>query len=55
MQAILERHISAHRHQLVAAFENWWDKYGVNMSEIEREREIASMTLRRFLTGLRYA
>ena len=35
MQVILERYISAQRQQVVAAFENWWDKYRVTLTEIE--------------------
>jgi type I restriction enzyme M protein len=31
MQVILERYISAQRQQVVAAFENWWDKYRVTL------------------------
>ena len=54
MQLILERYISAQRQQVVAAYENWWDKYRVNLTEIEMERNAAAVTLRRFLTGLRY-
>ncbi|WP_336493037.1 hypothetical protein, partial [Methylobacterium nigriterrae] len=29
MQAIVERYMTAQRKQIVAAFENWWDKYRV--------------------------
>jgi type I restriction enzyme M protein len=31
MQVIVERYISAQRQQVVAAFENWWDKYRVTL------------------------
>ena len=34
---ILERYIGAQRQQVVAAFENWWDKYRVTLTEIEQE------------------
>jgi type I restriction enzyme M protein len=55
MQVILERYISAQRQQVVAAFENWWDKYRVTLTQIEQERDAANRALRSFLGGLRYA
>ena len=55
MQVILERYISAQRQQVVAAFENWWDKYRVTLTDIEHEREEASIALKAFLGGLGYA
>ncbi len=55
MQAILERYISAQRQQVVAAFENWWDKYRVTLTEIEQERGAAESQLRGFLGTLGYA
>ncbi len=54
MQAILGRYIVAQRQQLVAAFENWWDKYRVTLIEIERERDAAAGELRGFLRALAY-
>ena len=35
MNAIVERYIAAQRKQIVAAFENWWDKYRITLAEIE--------------------
>jgi type I restriction enzyme M protein len=55
MQVILERYIRAQRQQVVAAFENWWDKYRVTLTDIERERETASNELMAFLGSLGYA
>lgn len=55
MQVILERYISTQRQQVVAAFENWWDKYRVTMADIERERDAATAELHGFLRGLGYA
>ena len=55
MQAILERYVAAQRQQVVAAVENWWDKYRVTLTDIEREREAAAATLRTFVRGLGYA
>ncbi|MFO1326077.1 MAG: class I SAM-dependent DNA methyltransferase [Rubrivivax sp.] len=54
MQVILERYIGAQRQQVVAAFENWWDKYRVTLTEIERARDAAAGTLRRYASGLGY-
>lgn len=54
MQAIVERYMSAQRKQIVAAFENWWDKYRVTLTEIEGKRDEAAKALQGFLKGLRY-
>ncbi|MGS5085475.1 N-6 DNA methylase [Hydrogenophaga sp. A37] len=54
MQVILERYISAQRQQVVAAFENWWDKYRVTLTDIEAKRDGAAAILKDFLRGLRY-
>jgi len=55
MNAIVERYIAAQRKQIVAAFENWWDKYRVTLTEIEGKRDEAERTLREYLKGLQYA
>jgi type I restriction enzyme M protein len=54
MQAIVERYMAAQRKAIVAAFENWWDKYRVTLTEIENKRDGAAQTLQRFLKELRY-
>ena len=54
MNAIVERYIAAQRKQIVAAFENWWDKYRVTLTEIEVKRDEAAKSLQGFLKGLRY-
>jgi type I restriction enzyme M protein len=54
MQAILERNVAAQRKQIVAAFENWWDKYRVTLNEIEQKRDAAAVALQGFLKGLGY-
>lgn len=38
----------------VAAFENWWDKYRVTLTEIEGKRDAAAKALQGFLKGLGY-
>ncbi len=55
MQAIVERYMTAQRKQIVATFENWWDKYRVTLTEIEGKRDAAAQALQVFLKGLRYA
>ncbi|MBZ8143422.1 hypothetical protein CLD22_26655, partial [Rubrivivax gelatinosus] len=55
MQVILERYVARQRQQVVAAVENWWDKYRVTLAELENSRHAASTTLSNFLRGLRYA
>jgi type I restriction enzyme M protein len=55
MQVILERYIGAQRQEAIGAFENWWDKYRVTLTEIESNRDSATKALRAYLKGLRYA
>lgn len=55
MRSIVERYIAAQRKQIVAAFENWWDKYRVTLTEIEGKRDEAAKALQGFLKGLKYA
>ena len=54
MLAILESRIGAQRQQVVAAVENWFDKYRVTLTDIEVERDFAATTLRSFVQGLGY-
>ena len=54
MQTIVERYMAAQRKQIVAAFENWWDKYRVTLTQIEGKRDEAAKALQGFLKGLRY-
>ena len=54
MRAIVERYMSAQRKEIVAAFENWWDKYKVTLTEIEGRRDAAAEALRGYLRGLGY-
>ncbi|HEY0488470.1 MAG TPA: class I SAM-dependent DNA methyltransferase [Telluria sp.] len=55
MVAILEHGIDTHRQQVIATFENWWDKYKVTLTEMELERDLAAMRLRGIMAGLGYA
>lgn len=54
METILARCIDVHRQQVIAEFENWWDKYYVTLDDIERNRNVANEALKSFLHGLRY-
>ncbi len=54
MQTIVERYMAAQRKQIVAAFESWWDKYRVTLTEIEGKRDKAAKALQGFLKGLLY-
>lgn len=54
MQAIVARYMTAQRKQIVAAFENWWDKYRVKLTEIEGKRDKAANALQGFLKTLKY-
>lgn len=54
MQAIVERYMAAQRKQIVAEFENWWDKYQMTLNQIESKRDEAAKLLQGFLKGMRY-
>ena len=54
MRAIVERYVAAQRKQVVVAFENWWDKYKVTLTEIEAKRDEATEALQGFLRELGY-
>jgi type I restriction enzyme M protein len=52
--AHLDGYVNGHRLQIVAALENWWDKYAVPLHQIEAERLAAAVTLDGFLRDLGY-
>jgi len=54
LAAQLDRYMTAHRKEVLAAVENWWDKYRVTMREIEAEREVAVSQLTEFVRRLGY-
>ena len=54
MQAIVDRYITARRKEIIEAFENWWNKYRVTLTEIESQRDAAATALLGFLKGLGY-
>lgn len=54
MLAIVERYMAAQSKQIVAVFENWWDKYRVTLIEIEGKRDKAAKALQGFLKDIGY-
>jgi type I restriction enzyme M protein len=46
--------ISRHRRKVVTAFETWWDKYKVTLTELEIERDAAATKLAEFMKELGY-
>ena len=52
--AELDRHVTAHRQALVAAVENWWDKYWVTLHDLQSNRESVTSQLDRSLRTLGY-
>ncbi len=50
----LKSYVTAHRQEVIAAVENWWDKYRVTVKDIEGEREDAVMALSEFSRELGY-
>lgn len=55
MVAILAQHISSRRESAVNAFEVWWDKYCVTLTQIGQERDAAAAAMQTFLAELGYA
>jgi type I restriction enzyme M protein len=54
MQIILARYVGAHRHQVVTAFENWWDRYRVTLTSIEASRDVAGAEIAEYMEKLGY-
>jgi type I restriction enzyme M protein len=50
----VNRHIAAHRADIVAAFEMWWEKYRITLGELEASRDAARTKLEGFLVELGY-
>ncbi|WP_070987941.1 type I restriction-modification system subunit M [Halofilum ochraceum] len=55
MVALLKRYVVQQRRAVIAAFETWWEKYKVTLTNIEAERDTAARELRGFLKELGYA
>jgi len=54
MEVIVERCIAAHRQQAIAAFENWWTKYRITLSDLEQQRDAAAQILAQYVRELGY-
>ena len=54
LKGIVDGYARRQRQQVIAAFETWWDKYRVTLTEIEAERDAAAKQLQEFLGGLGY-
>jgi type I restriction enzyme M protein len=52
--AHLDAYVNTHRQQIIAALENWWDKYAVPLDQIDAARDAAIAKLSRFLKDLGY-
>ena len=54
LSAELTRRVLAHRQEVLAAVETWWEKYRVTLQDIEQERDATKAKLDGFLRGLGY-
>ena len=52
--AHLNSYVATQRRQIIAALENWWDKYAVSLHRIETERDTATTKLAQYLKDLGY-
>jgi type I restriction enzyme M protein len=52
--AHLDAYVTAHRAQIIAALESWWDKYAAPLHQIEAERDAATIRLTSFFKDLGY-
>jgi len=50
----LQGYVDAHRRRVVAAFENWWDKYRTTMQDIKGQRGKTTETLDAYLDQMGY-
>jgi type I restriction enzyme M protein len=50
----LDQYVTARCGEMIAAMENWWDKYQVTLRDIERKRGAAPQRLGVFLRDLEY-
>jgi type I restriction enzyme M protein len=55
LRAHLHGYITIRRQRIVAALDNWWDKYAVSLSELEAHRAAVASQLVSFLKGAGYA
>jgi type I restriction enzyme M protein len=51
----LQSYVTAHRQEVIAAVENWWDKYRVTLKDIEHNKKKVMAKLGKFLERMNYA
>ncbi|MGH8930029.1 MAG: N-6 DNA methylase [Egibacteraceae bacterium] len=54
LAAAIDRRVTTHRHRLVDHYTNWYDKYAVNLRELEAQRDEAAAKLDQYLKDLGY-
>jgi type I restriction enzyme M protein len=52
--AHLDAYVAAHRQKIIAALQNWWEKYTVPLTQIEATRDVAASNLACYLKALGY-
>jgi type I restriction enzyme M protein len=52
--AVAHQRVTRHRRNIINAFETWWDKYQVTLTDLETERDSAADRLAEFLKDLGY-
>ncbi len=55
LEGHLDSYVAGHRQLVIAAVENWWDKYAVDLQQIEFDRDKCKRQLNDLLLGLGYA
>jgi len=50
----LDNYVAAHRQAVIAAVENWWDKYSITIKDIESIRRESARKLDSFLQDMNY-
>ncbi len=54
LTAHLDGYVTIHRQQIIAALENWWNKYSISLQHIEQKRRAATGKFAAFLKELGY-
>ena len=50
----LNMYLTAEKHKIIAYFENIWDKYGIDVRTMEKERDECAKQLDKYLEELGY-
>lgn len=54
LEGHLDSYVAGHRQLVIAAVENWWDKYRITLAEIENKREKATSRMNKYFEKMRY-